>query len=103
MKNEFNLLDEQIIIDPGIGFGKSKKDNYHILDNIGKFKDLGFPVLIGLSRKSFLSTGNDKPEDRKEASLEAQSLALDNGADCIRTHDVTDTYHSLRIIDRFKK
>ena len=103
MKNEFNLSDEQIIIDPGIGFGKSKQDNYCILDNINKFKQLGFPVLIGLSRKSFLAVGNDKPKDRKMVSLVAQSIALYNGVDCIRTHDVHDTFHSLRIIDRFKK
>ena len=103
MKDDFNLSDQQIIIDPGIGFGKTKEDNYSIIANIGRFKELGFPVLIGLSRKSFLSIDNDKPKDRKMASLEIQSIALYNGADCIRTHDVNDTYHSLRIIDRFKK
>jgi len=95
MKNEFQLKDEHIIIDPGIGFGKTKKDNYLILDNIGKFKQLGFPVLIGLSRKSFLGIRKDKPEDRKTASLAAQSIAISNGADCIRTHDVEETYKTL--------
>jgi len=95
MKNEFQLKDEQIIVDPGIGFGKAKKDNYLILDNINKFKSLGFPVLIGISRKSFLAVGDDKPEDRKLASLAAQSIAISNGADCIRTHDIEETYHSL--------
>ena len=95
MKNEFQLKDEQIIIDPGIGFGKTKEDNYLILENVGKFKKLGFPVLIGLSRKSFLAVGDDKPEDRKSASLAAQSVAISNGVDCIRTHDVEETYHSL--------
>ena len=95
MKNEFQLKDEQIIIDPGIGFGKTKEDNYLILDNVKKFKSLGFPVLIGLSRKSFLAVGDDKPEDRKSASLVAQSIAISNGADCIRTHDIEETYRSL--------
>ena len=95
MKNEFQLKDEQIIIDPGIGFGKTKEDNYLILDNVAKFKSLGFPVLIGLSRKSFLAVGDDKPEDRKSASLAAQSVAISNGADCIRTHDIEETYKSL--------
>ena len=95
MKNEFQLKDEQIIIDPGIGFGKTKEDNYLILENVGKFKQLGFPVLIGLSRKSFLAIGDDKPEDRKSASLAAQSIAISNGADCIRTHDVEETYKTL--------
>ena len=95
MKNGFQLKDEQIIIDPGIGFGKTKEDNYLILENVGKFKELGFPVLIGLSRKSFLAVGDDKPEDRKSASLAAQSIAISNGADCIRTHDVEETYKTL--------
>ena len=95
MKNEFQLKDEQIIIDPGIGFGKTKKDNYLILDNVARFKSLGFPVLIGLSRKSFLAIGDDKPEDRKSASLAAQSIAISNGADCIRTHDIEETYKAL--------
>ena len=95
MKNEFQLKDEQIIIDPGIGFGKKKEDNYLILDNVARFKSLGFPVLIGLSRKSFLAVGDDKPEDRKSASLAAQSTAISNGTDCIRTHDIEETYKSL--------
>ena len=56
MKNKFQLKDEQIIIDPGIGFGKTKEDNYLILDNINKFKQLGFPVLIGLFEFSSIST-----------------------------------------------
>ena len=95
MKNEFQLNDEQIIIDPGIGFGKTKEDNYLILDNVKKFKSLGFPVLIGVSRKSFLAVGDDKPEDRKLASLTAQSVAISNGADCIRTHDIEETYKTI--------
>ena len=70
-------------------------ENLTVLDNIIKFKQLGFPVLIGLSRKSFLAVGDDKPEDRKSASLAAQSIAISNGADCIRTHDVEETYRTL--------
>ena len=102
MKNEFNLDDNQIILDPGIGFGKTKKDNYTIINNINKFKSLGFPVLIGLSRKSFLSFDNDKPKDRKYSSITAQLISSINGADCIRTHDVREAYLSLRTLGRFK-
>ena len=82
---------------------KSKSDNYYILDNINSFKELGFPILIGSSRKSFLSIDNNKAEDRKLSSLIAQSIAVYNGADCIRTHDVEDTYNSLNIIERFQR
>ena len=95
MKNKFQLKDEQIIIDPGIGFGKTKEDNYLIIDNVARFKSLGFSVLIGLSRKSFLAIGDDKPEDRKSASLAAQMIAISNGADYIRTHDIEETYKIL--------
>ena len=95
MKNEFNLLDEQIIIDPGIGFGKSVEDNYSIIDNIYRFKKLGFPVLVGLSRKSFLSIDDDLPQQRKSISLQMQSIAMYNGADYIRTHDIEETYKNL--------
>ena len=103
MKNEYNLTDDQIIIDPGIGFGKSKNDNYMIIDCLDRFKSLGFPIVIGISRKSFLSIDDDTPNDRMESTLIAQSIAAYNGANCIRTHDVNEAYDSLRIIDRFKK
>ena len=59
IKNEFNLDDKNIILDPGIGFGKSIEDNYTIIDNIKKFKSFGYPILIGLSRKSFLQKGSN--------------------------------------------
>ena len=66
MKNEFNLDDKNIILDPGIGFGKSIEDNYTIIDNIQKFKSFGYPILIGLSRKSFLQKGLNGPGDVKQ-------------------------------------
>ena len=98
MKNEFNLDDKNIILDPGIGFGKSIEDNYTIIDNIKKFKSFGYPILIGLSRKSFLQKGSNGPKDVKSASLEAQLLSIRNGANIIRTHDVEETYNSLNNI-----
>ena len=98
MKNEFNLDDKNIILDPGIGFGKSIEDNYTIINNIKKFKSFGYPILIGLSRKSFLQKGSNGPKDVKSASLEAQLLSIRNGANIIRTHDVEETYNSLNNI-----
>jgi len=102
MKNEFNLSDNQIILDPGIGFGKTIADNYKLINNISRFKKIGFPLLIGLSRKSFLSLGNDSPKDRLAQSLILQSISLYNGADCIRTHDVEETYKFLEINNKLK-
>ena len=98
---EKNINTNKIIIDPGIGFGKKDIHNFEILKNFSIFLDLGFPILIGLSRKSFIGRfiKNEK-EDRLGCSL---SLALDSylkGASFIRVHDVRSTKNA---IDIFKK
>ena len=98
---EKNINTNKIIIDPGIGFGKKDIHNFQILKNFSIFLDLGFPILIGLSRKSFIGRfiKNEK-EDRLASSL---SLALDSylkGASFIRVHDVRSTKNA---IDIFKK
>ena len=98
---EKNINTNKIIIDPGIGFGKKDIHNFQILKNFSIFLDLGFPILIGLSRKSFIGRfiKNEK-EDRLSCSL---SLALDSylkGASFIRVHDVRSTKNA---IDIFKK
>jgi dihydropteroate synthase len=91
---------KQIIIDPGIGFGKTISDNDKIIRHLNKFKTFDIPILIGLSRKSFLSIKNDKPIDRLEASLAVSSIAINNGADIIRVHDVEKSRLVFSIIDR---
>ena len=98
---EKNINTNKIIIDPGIGFGKKDIHNFQILKDFSIFLDLGFPILIGLSRKSFIGRfiKNEK-EDRLASSL---SLALDSylkGASFIRVHDVKSTKNA---IDIFKK
>ena len=99
---KIGLKKNQIIIDPGIGFGKNKTDNDLIINKLQEFKNLGFPVLVGLSRKSFLSFNEDLPKDRLETSLSVMSLAVNNGADIVRVHDVFSSYRVLNIIDRIK-
>ena len=99
---KIGLKKEQIIIDPGIGFGKKISDNDLIIRNLGKFKKLGCPILIGISRKSFLCFNNDVPKDRLETSLSVMSLAVNNGADIVRVHDILYTHKVLSIIDRIK-
>lgn len=100
LANEIGVNDNQIILDPGIGFGKNIIDNDTIINRISQLKKLGFPILIGLSRKSFLSIDEDGAEDRLSATLGATALAVQNGANIIRTHDVEDTYSMLSIISR---
>ena len=91
-----------IIIDPGIGFGKNKVDNFKIINNLQQFKSFNVKLLIGISRKSFLQIDDNEPEDRLKASLAVLSLAVYNGVDIVRVHDVYETFKVLNIIDRIK-
>jgi len=82
------IKKENIILDPGIGFGKKFDDNYKILNNVSKFKECGYPVLIGLSRKSMIGNLFNQEEDRLPATLALNSAAFLAGVDIIRVHDV---------------
>ena len=99
---EIGMDLNDIIIDPGIGFGKTVKDNDDILINLKEFKHLKCKILIGASRKSFLSIKNDLPKDRLFQTIGIHALSAYNGADILRVHDVEETYKMLKIIDRFK-
>ncbi len=92
--------ENKIIIDPGIGFGKRQEDNIRILSHLEEFKGLGKPVLIGTSRKSFI--GNIlqlPPEDRLEGSIASEIIAIANGADIIRCHDILPTKRAVVVAD----
>ena len=103
LAKQIGLADEQIILDPGIGFGKRVIDNDHIINNIAQFKNFGFPVLLGVSRKSFLSINDDSSENRLPASLGVTALAVLNGVDIIRTHDIEETYRMVTVINRVQQ
>ncbi|MEJ5350082.1 MAG: dihydropteroate synthase [Melioribacteraceae bacterium] len=84
---KFNL--KNIIIDPGIGFGKRVIDNYELIKRLNEFKGLGTPIYIGVSRKSFLGKAlNLSIDERDDPTLAAETLAIKNGARFIRTHNV---------------
>ena len=90
----------EIMIDPGIGFGKTAAHNLRILDRLGEFKDLGYPILVGVSRKSFIGQITGLPvEDRLEATIAATVAAAMNGADAVRVHDVAACKRALDITD----
>ena len=93
---------DDVMIDPGIGFGKTIEHNDQILLNLKEFKHFKCKIVIGLSRKSFLSVSSDKPKDRFSQSLGAGAVSAFLGADILRVHDVEDTYKMLKIINRFK-
>ncbi|MCU0852731.1 MAG: dihydropteroate synthase [Thermoplasmata archaeon] len=88
----------KIMVDPGIGFGKTLEHNLEIIARLREFKVLGKPVVIGVSRKSFIGklTG-DRAGDRLEGSLAAAILAVKEGADMVRVHDVEETVRALRV------
>jgi dihydropteroate synthase len=91
---------DKIIIDPGIGFGKTIADNDKIISCITKFKSLGFPVLIGLSRKSFLQIHDDLPSERLATTISMSTISMLNGADIIRVHDVAEHVKIRALLSR---
>ena len=94
-------VDEgQIIIDPGIGFGKSVEDNLTIIRHLGEFKSLGKPIMLGTSRKSFIGKIlNEEVDQRAEGTLASISAAIMNGANILRVHDVGPARKAAQIVD----
>ncbi|MAJ44284.1 MAG: dihydropteroate synthase [Candidatus Marinimicrobia bacterium] len=97
----FGIKHENIILDPGIGFGKTFSDNDKILHNINRFKSLGYPLLVGTSRKSFLQVNDDIPDSRFANSISSMTIALLNGANIIRVHDIKDSIKVKIFIERY--
>jgi dihydropteroate synthase len=88
----------KIIIDPGIGFGKTLEHNLEILNKVKELTALGFPVLIGASRKSFIGGILDLPaEERLEGSIAAAVCSAINGASILRVHDVKETLRAVKV------
>ncbi len=95
------LKPSQLIVDPGIGFGKSVADNVALLRRCSELAVLGRPVLVGPSRKRFLSvlSGADSAREKDEATVGACCLAASNGADIVRVHNVGAVRRALAIVD----
>jgi dihydropteroate synthase len=93
----------QIAIDPGIGFGKRLEDNLDLIRRLGEFKTLGQPIVLGVSRKSFIGKITGLPADQRlEGSIAAACIGVWNGADIIRCHDVRETKLALQVADAIK-
>ena len=92
---------DKIIVDPGIGFGKSFEHNIAIIKDLGKFAELECPLLIGLSRKSWLKGIIDRPaENRLHGSVAAALIAVQKGVNILRVHDVGATRDALLVQDK---
>ncbi len=94
------IPEAHIILDPGIGFGKTVEQNLELLDRLGEIVALGYPVLLGPSRKSFIGyTLNLPPDQRVEGTAAAVAIGIDRGADIVRVHDVRSMARVARMTD----
>ena len=97
------ILDQQIILDPGIGFGKRLQDNFQLLRELKRIVDIGFPVLIGPSKKSFIGLTLDLPVDQRlEGTAAAVTTGILKGARIVRVHDVKEMKRVALITDSIR-
>ncbi len=100
LAHQAGIPDEKIILDPGIGFGKTVEQNLELLNRLGEIRSLGYPVLLGPSRKSFIGfTLNLPPDQRVEGTAAAVSVGIMRGADIVRVHDVEVMMRVARMTD----
>jgi len=98
------IRENAIVVDPGIGFGKNLNHNLELVGRLSEFEELGRPILVGLSRKSFIGQLLDLgPDDRVEGSVAGAVVAALGGAQLLRVHDVLETCRALRIVDAVKR
>lgn len=100
---DYGIPKSHIILDPGIGFGKLKNDNFLLIKELKTFANLGYPILIGPSRKSFIGLTLDLPvEERLEGTAAAITASIINGARIVRVHDVLQMKRVQIISDKIK-
>jgi dihydropteroate synthase len=102
--NAVGIPDDRIILDPGIGFGKTVEQNLELIRRLDEIRALGFPVLLGPSRKSFIGyTLNLPPDQRLEGTAAAVAIGIAHGADIIRVHDVELMLRVARMTDAIER
>lgn len=100
LAQDAGVPDENIIIDPGIGFGKTLEQNLELVNRLGELREMDKPVLLGTSRKSMIGLVLDlPPEQRLEGNLAVTAIGIANGADMVRVHDVEPTVRVCRMSD----
>ena len=99
--NKEGILNNMIILDPGIGFGKHVEDNFEIIRELKQIKAMGYPVLLGPSRKSFIGKELSLPvQDRLEGTMASIAVGIINGAKIVRVHDVLETKRTISIVEK---
>ena len=100
LAHKAGVPDERIILDPGIGFGKTVEQNLELVNRLGEIRELGYPVLLGPSRKSFIGYTLDLPPDERViGTAAAVSVGITRGADIVRVHDVREMIRITRMTD----
>lgn len=100
LAHKAGIQDENIILDPGIGFGKTVEQNLELINRCGELRELGYPLLAGPSRKSFIGYTLDlPPEQRVEGTAAAVAVAITRGVDLVRVHDVEQLVRVVKITD----
>ncbi len=100
---EHGVREDNIVIDPGIGFGKTLENNLEILSRLREFRCLGRPVLIGTSRKSFIGEDLEEDDRRLVGSLATVAVSIMKGAQIVRVHDVAESVRVCRMVDSILK
>ena len=89
---------DKIILDPGIGFGKTLEENLYLMNNLEKLKKMGYPVLLGTSRKSMIGLTLDLPvEERLEGTLATSVLGVMKGCSIVRVHDIKENFRAIKM------
>ena len=97
-------VTENIILDPGFGFGKTVDQNYRLLSSLERFRNTGFPVLAGVSRKSMINRVLEiQPADALNGTTVLNTIALLNGADILRVHDVKEAVEAVKLANFYRK
>ena len=101
---EAGIAKEKMILDPGVGFGKTQEENAEILANLGDLQTLGYSLLLGTSRKSVIGYLLDLPVDQRvEGTLVTSMLAAQAGYDFVRVHDVRENYRVIQMVEALRK
>ncbi|WP_010297005.1 dihydropteroate synthase [Candidatus Odyssella thessalonicensis] len=97
------LTRHHIILDPGIGFAKTPEQNLLLISQLDRIRSLGYPVLLGVSRKSFIGYATGDPvEKRMAGSIAAATIGVMKGAQIVRVHDVAETVHAMKVVDAIR-
>ncbi|OPJ57048.1 dihydropteroate synthase [Alkalithermobacter paradoxus] len=97
---EAGIKDDKIIIDPGIGFGKTYEQNIEVMKRIEEFKNLKYPILLGTSRKSMIGKILDlPPKERVEGTIATTVIGIMQGVDIVRVHDIKENLRAIKVAD----